>query len=100
MLGAGVGPGDEVVTTPFTFYATAEAVRLVGATPVFADVDPGTFNLDPLRVEEALTPRTKVLLPVHLFGHAAPVDALRALAERNALALFEDAAQGIGGEAA
>lgn len=92
----GIGPGDEVVTTPFTFFATAEAVRLVGATPVFADVDEETFQLDPRRVEEVLTPRTRALLPVHLFGQAAPVGELSRIAERHGLALCEDAAQGIG----
>lgn len=93
----GVGPGDEVVTTPFTFYATAEGVLHAGATPVFADVDRSTYDLDPARVEEAITPRTRALVPVHLFGQAAPMDELRALAAEHGLAVLEDAAQSIGG---
>lgn len=92
----GVGPGDEVVTTPFTFFATPEAISLAGATPVFADVDATTYNLDPDRVAAAITPRTRALLVVHLFGRPAPMEALRDLAARRGLALVEDAAQAFG----
>jgi len=92
----GVGPGDEVVTTPFSFFATAEAVSLLGARPVFADVDPATFNLDPAAAAVAVTPRTKVVLPVHLYGAPADLDALSALCDRHGLALIEDCAQSFG----
>ena len=95
----GVGPGDEVVTSPFTFFATAESVSAVGATPVFADIDPVTFNLDPELAARACGPRTRAILPVHLFGHAADVDALGALARERGLALLEDVAQAFGGSA-
>ena len=69
-----MGPGDEVVTTPFTFFATAESVSAVGATPVFADIDPETFNLSAELAERAMGPRTKAIIPVHLFGHPADLD--------------------------
>ena len=92
----GVGPGDEVVTTPFTFFATAEAILVVGATPVFADIDARTFNLDPERVEAAITERTKAIIPVHLFGRPAAMDDLLALAEAHDLRVVEDCAQSFG----
>ncbi len=91
-----IGPGDEVITTPFTFYATAEAISLVGATPVFVDIDERSFNLDPAAVEAAIRPATRAILPVHLFGHPADMDALAALAARHDLKLIEDAAQAFG----
>jgi dTDP-4-amino-4,6-dideoxygalactose transaminase len=89
----GVGPGDDVITVAHTFIATAEAISNVGARPVFVDVDPRTYTLDPERVESAITPKTKALLPVHLYGHPALMDDLRAIARRRGLWLVEDAAQ-------
>ncbi len=94
----GVGAGDEVVTTPYTFFATAGAVWNCGAKPVFADIDPATFNLDPRAAEAAVTPRTKALLPVHLYGRCAPMDALVALGAKRGIPVIEDAAQAIGAE--
>ncbi len=96
LLAAGIGPGDEVVVPSFTFAATANSVALTGATPVFADIDPVTFNLDPAAVEAVLTERTRAIMPVHLYGHPADMTALGALAEARGLQLFEDAAQAHG----
>ncbi len=95
-----IGPGDEVITSPFTFIATAESIHRVGATPVFVDIDPETFNLDPNRVEESITPRTRALLPVHLFGHPADMTHLCEIAERRGLPILEDASQAFGAECA
>lgn len=92
----GVGPGDEVVVPPFTFFATAEAVLRAGADPVFADIRPGTFCLDPAAAEEAVTDRTAALVPVHVFGQMADTEALAEVADRHDLALVEDAAQALG----
>lgn len=91
-----VGPGDEVITTPFSFFATSETILTVGATPVFVDLAPGTFLLDPEAAAAAVTSRTRALLPVHLYGELAPVAALRRLADARGLLLVEDAAQAIG----
>ncbi len=94
--GAGIGPGMEVITSPFTFIATAEAIRYVGATPVFVDIDPRTFNLDPEQVEAAVTGRTAAIMPVHLFGQPADMGALGSIAERHGLKVIEDCAQSFG----
>jgi len=96
LLAAGIGPGDEVIVPSFTFAATANSVALTGATPVFADIEPDTFCLDPAAVEAAITERTKGIMPVHLYGHPADMDALVALAAERGLAIFEDAAQAHG----
>jgi dTDP-4-amino-4,6-dideoxygalactose transaminase len=93
----GIGPGDEVITSPFTFFATPESISAVGATPVFADVDPGTYNLRVDLVRAAVTARTRAVLPVHLFGHAADLDPLLALCQEKGLKLVEDVAQAFGG---
>jgi len=92
----GIGEGDEVITTPYTFFATTGAILRVGATPVFVDIEPDSFNLDAERVSAALTSRTRAILPVHLFGQMADMRALRALTSENELALIEDAAQALG----
>lgn len=93
-----IGAGDEVITTPFTFFATAEAVSRVGATPVFADIDPQTYNLDPASVEARITPRTKAILPVHIFGQSCDMQQFTAMAEQYGLELIEDACQAFGAE--
>ncbi|MCK8516390.1 DegT/DnrJ/EryC1/StrS family aminotransferase [Methylonatrum kenyense] len=93
---AGIGAGDEVITSPFTFIATAEAIRYVGATPVFVDIEPDTMNLDPDLVRQAITERTRAILPVHLFGHPAEITPLQQLAYDNGLLLIEDCAQSFG----
>jgi len=93
---AGVEPGSEVVTTPFTFFATVEAILLAGARPVFADIEPHGFNLDPAKLDAAVTPRTRAILPVHLFGRCADLRGIGAVAGAHGLALVEDAAQAIG----
>ncbi|GAA1179118.1 DegT/DnrJ/EryC1/StrS family aminotransferase [Ornithinimicrobium humiphilum] len=96
LLAAGIGAGDEVIVPSFTFAATANAVALTGATPVFADISPDTFNLDPGSVRAAITERTAAVMPVHLYGHPADMDGLGAVASEHGLALFEDAAQAHG----
>jgi dTDP-4-amino-4,6-dideoxygalactose transaminase len=93
LLAVGIKPGDEVITTAHTFIATAEPISLIGARPVFVDIDPLTYNLDPNRVEAAITPRTKVILPVHLYGQPAQMEPLRDIASSHGLWLIEDAAQ-------
>jgi dTDP-4-amino-4,6-dideoxygalactose transaminase len=93
LLALGYGPGDEVIVPSFSFAASANAVRLVGATPVFADIEPGSFCLDPDAVSAAITPRTVAIMPVHLYGHPAAMDRLVPIAEQHGLAIVEDAAQ-------
>ena len=96
MEALGIGAGDEVITTSYTFFATAEAIARVGATPVFADILPGTLNLDPAAVEAAITDRTRAIMVVHIFGQPVDLPAFRELADRHGLALIEDSAQGFG----
>jgi len=97
-LAAGIGPGDQVITTAHTFIATAEPISHAGATPLFVDIDPQTYNIDPNRVEDAITPRTKAILPVHLYGQPALLGPLREIASRYKVWLIEDAAQAVGAE--
>lgn len=94
----GIGPGDEVITTPFTFIATAEVVALLGAVPVFVDIEPDTFNIDPEKIEVKITPRTRAIIPVHLFGHPAGMGAIIELAIKYKLKIIEDCAQAFGAE--
>jgi dTDP-4-amino-4,6-dideoxygalactose transaminase len=93
LLAADIGPGAEVITVPFTFVATTAAIGYTGAKPVFVDVDPETYCMDPARIEQAITPRTKAILPVHLYGQAADMDAICSIARRHGLHVIEDAAQ-------
>jgi dTDP-4-amino-4,6-dideoxygalactose transaminase len=98
LLAAGVGPGDEVVTVPFTFVATVAAILYTGARPVFVDIDPRSFTMDASQVEDVITPRTKAILPVHLYGQPADMDPIRDTARRHGLIVIEDAAQAQGAE--
>lgn len=98
LLAAGIGPGDEVVTTPFTFVASVAAIGYSGARPVFADIDPDTYLIDPDAVEAAVGPRTKAILPVHLYGQACDMDAIGAIARKHGLIVIEDACQAHGAE--
>ncbi len=96
LMALGVGPGDEVITTPFTFVAAAEVIVLAGAKPVFVDVQPDTANIDPALIEEAITPRTRAIMPVALYGQPADMDEINAIAARHNLSVIEDAAQSFG----
>ncbi|TMC34265.1 MAG: aminotransferase class V-fold PLP-dependent enzyme, partial [Chloroflexi bacterium] len=93
MLARGLGPGDEVITSPFTFVSSANAALFVGAKPVFVDIETETYCLDPSKVEASITPRTKVIMPVDLYGHPASINELRELADRRGAILIEDACQ-------
>lgn len=96
LIAAGISEGDEVITTPFTFIATAEAIRYVGAKPVFVDIDPQTYNIDLNQIEAAVTPKTRAILPVHIFGQPVDMKAIMELAEKHSLQVIEDCAQSFG----
>lgn len=96
LLAHGIGPGDEVITSPFTFIASVNAILFTGATPVFADIQETTFNIDPEQIEAAMTPRTKAVMPVHLYGQPCDMDEICDLAQRRGVILLEDAAQAVG----
>jgi len=91
-----IGPGDEVITTPFTFVATTEAIGMVGAKPVFVDINPATFNIDPTLIEAAITPQTKAILPVHIYGQPCEMSEIMDIAQRHGLRVIEDCAQALG----
>jgi perosamine synthetase len=98
LLAHGIGPGDQVITTPFTFIASVNSILYTGATPIFVDIDAETFNINPQLIEQAITPQTKAILPVHLYGYPCEMETIYAIAERHSLIVIEDAAQAIGAD--
>jgi len=96
LLALDIGPGDEVITSPFSFFATAEVIALCQATPIFVDIDPKTYNMDPAKLEAAITPKTKAIMPVSLYGQCADMTRINAIANKHKIAVIEDAAQSFG----